>query len=306
MSQVAKRKLRAGRYRSFRLHKRLKPTTSKLPSAWQLWRRAWTSLMQQRRFFGGIALVYGVLQFVFVRGLSGGLDIAGTKDVLTQAAGEGGGLAVNLTLFSDLLGSTTAGSSEVASLYQTIIIFVCSLAVIWGLRQVGSKKPAPLKVKDAFYKGMYPLVPALLVLLVIALQLLPLTLASGLYSLTVGGGLATTGVEQLLWAVLAILLTTLSLYMIASSILALYIVTLPNVTPLQALRSARQLAVHRRWQILRKLLWLGMVLLVVLGFVILPVIVVAPVVAEFVFYIVLALLLPTVHAYMYNLYRSTL
>lgn len=300
------RKLKHSPYSSFKLQKRVKNPQPKLPSTWQILEQSTKALKANWRFFGGIALIYALFLLVFVRGVSGGFDIVGTKDVLNESLGGGSGLATNLTLFTTLLGTTTSGSNDVASLYQAIIVFLTSLAIIWGLRQLAGKGKTVLSVKDAFYKGMYPLVPALLVLLVIALQLLPLTLASGLYGLTISSGLAVTPVEQLLWLALCLLLATLSFYMISSSLFAFYIVTLPDIKPMQALRSARKLVLHRRFLVLRKLLLFGIILLLGFALIILPLIVILPVIAEFILYILFALALPLFHAFVYNLYKALL
>ncbi len=50
------------------------------------------------------------------------------------------------------------------------------------------------------------------------------------------------------------LLAMLTLIYVKSSLFALYIVTLPDMTPMKALRSARELARYRRWTVLRKIL----------------------------------------------------
>ena len=88
---------------------------------------------------------------------------------------------------------------------------------------------------------MYPLIPFILVLLVCCLQLLPLIIGSSLYSLVVSNGIAVQPIEKFVWALLFASLALLSLYMITSSLFALYISTLPDMTPMKALRSAREL-----------------------------------------------------------------
>ncbi len=301
------RKLKQLGYRTFRLSKRIKHSQKPLPSSLQLFRLSLGTLKSNWRFFGGITVVYGLLLVIFASGLSGEFDLQGAKDLLNESlGGEGGNLTTSIMLFSDLASSSSASNNEVVSLYQTVIVVICSLAIIWGLRQAHTKGAKTLRVKDSFYNGMYPLVPLMLVLFVIALQLIPLTLGASLYAFTVGGGIATTAAEQLLWVTLTFLLVTLSLYMVSSSIFALYIVTLPRITPVQALRSARKLVAHRRLVIIRKLLVLLIVVFVVLGLVVIPFIAFLPLAAELVFFTLSVTLLPVTHAYIYNLYRSLL
>ncbi len=300
------RKLKQQSYQSFRLSKKIKPTHAALPSAWRLFRSSVTTLRQHQRFFAGIALVYGLLFLVFVRGVAG-LDVGGSKDILHDTLGENASnWTVSMTIFTTMASGSWAENTDLTSLYQLIIVIICSLALIWGLRQAHTKGVKTLRVKTAFYRGMYPLVPVLLVLGMILLQLVPLALASTLYAATVVNGIATTGVEQILWTLLCLLLVVLSLFFVSSSLFALYIVTLPNMEPMQALRSARKLVHHRRLVVARKLLWLPIALFVLLGLVVIPLIAFLPILAELVFFGLSILMLPIVHAYIYTLYRELL
>jgi hypothetical protein len=219
-------------------------------------------------------------------------------------SGSSAQVLTSLTLFSVLLSNTGSTPTEVAGAYQSILLVVVSLALIWGLRQSYAAGKAKTTIRDTFYKGLYPLVPFLLVLLVVGLQLIPALLASFLYNVVIVGGLAVTAVELGLWYVMLAALVLLSLYMITSSVFALYIVTLPNVTPMAALRSARDLVLHRRWVIMRKFLFLPLALLVLAGVIMVPLIIVLPPVAEWVFFGLSMLALAVVHSYMYSLYRE--
>lgn len=301
------RKLKGQKYKSFKLSKRIKNTQPKLPSSATIFKQTYQILKQNWRFFFGISLVYGILLLLFVRSVGGGVDVAGLKDTLSVVSGQTNNLDNSFALFGILLSGSATNNNEVIALYQTIIMFVTSLAIIWGLRQAkAGDKQQNLKAKKAFYKGMYPLVPVLLVLLVIGLELLPISFASSIYSATVGGGLAVTFVEKLFWAALSFLLVLLSLYLVSSSIFALFIAALPDMAPMRALRSARKLVLHRRFEVMRKLVFLPLVLLILLGLVIIPLIAFIPSVADAIFFIATVLALPFILGYIYNLYRSLL
>ncbi len=153
---------------------------------------------------------------------------------------------------------------------------------------------------------MYPVIPTLLVLMVILLQFVPLLIGSSLYNIVVTTGIAVNGAEKFLWAVLFFLTALLSVYMVTSSIFALFIVTLPDMTPMVALRSARQLVLHRRWSVMRKVLFLPIVLLLIGAALIIPLIIFATPIAVGAFYIFSMLCLATVHSYLYTLYRELL
>lgn len=262
-------------------------------------------LRRHWRVFGGILLIYGVLYILLVRGIGSGIDINELKVNLDQLfAGSVGELTTSLTVFGLLLASSANAPSEAAGVYQANLLLVMSLVLIWTLREARVK--SVIRIRDAFYLGMYPLVPFLLVLLVIGLQLLPLLLGSTLYGAAVNAGIASTGAEKALWLLIFGLLATLSLYMVTSSVFALYIVTLPDMTPLKALRSARELVLHRRWLVLRKMMSLPLILLLLSGLVTVPLIMWLPGVAQWTLLAVSLASLLLTHSYLYTLYRELL
>lgn len=302
--QVRPRRLKLPKYNSLRLQRRVKHPT-KLPNAWRLTRAAALTLWRHKGLFIGITLVYGLLNVILAQGLSGGTDVSTLKHTLNQVfTGHLGGLASGLSIFVVLVGSAGNSSSPTAGAYQLFLALVASLAIIWALRQVlaGVK----VRLRDSYYRGMYPLIPFILVLLVIGLQLVPLLIGSTVYGLVINNGIAVLFVEKLVWALLYGLLALLSLYMVSSSLFALYIVTLPDMTPIKALRSARELVRYRRWTCLRKILCLPLVLLIVAALIMLPIIIWLTPLARWVFFLLTMFSLVGVHAYMYTLYRELL
>lgn len=296
-----KKRLQARRHRKHQQKTELAGTRQKISSAFRLFRDSLSLLRQHWKVFGGIALVYLGL-FIILVGLNTG-QITTLKDNLEQTTGNSQ-LGISFMLFSDLISSSGGASSESGSVYQSLLVIIVSLAAIWTLRQLlaGHK----VSVRDAFYKGMYPLVPVMLVLLVIGLQLIPLMIGTFLYSVVFAGGIAVTAVEQLLWAILVFLLVVTSLYFVTSSIFAFYIATLPDMRPVRALRSARQLVRFRRWTLLRKLLFLPFALLIIGGAITIPIILVWAPLAPWIFALLSAASLVFVHTYIYSLYRELL
>ncbi len=301
------RRLKIPQYKSFRLSKPLKSTQPRVPSATKIFRSSFSILKSQWRFFLGVALIYGLFTIFFVSGGGSGLNVTELKEVFDESIETGvlGSLTSSLAIFGVLLSSSAAVNTEVGLLYQFFILLVVSLAVVWGLREMQASN-RPVSVKDAFYQGMYPLIPVLLVLFVVGLQLLPASIGATIYTATIAGGIAVTAIEQVAWIFFVLLLFLLSFYMVASSVFALYIVTLPNMTPLRALRSARQLVLHRRWVIMRKLLYLFIALLLITGLVIVPLIAFVPLLAQALFFACSLAVIPFVHTFMYSLYRSLL
>lgn len=271
------RKLTQPNYRSFKLSKRISQPKPKLLSSFKLLIVSFKTLWQNKRIFGSILLLYFILTLLFV-------------------------------MFQGQLSSTGLTANETTNNSAQALLFVLfSLVIIWTLRQTsGQKKTKRIKLSDSFYSSMYPLVPFMLVLLVIGLQLIPLSIANFLYTVLFAEGLATTPLEQVLWALLLIGLSILSLYMISSSIFSLYIVTLPNVRPMQALRSARDLVRFRRWAIIVKFLFLMAFCLILGAILIVPVAMTWPGAAAWEVTILGLVALVFVHSYLYHLYRELL
>lgn len=292
-------------YKHFKLSKKIKPSGQPLPGVFSLLKNSLGLLRAHKRLFVGIIVIHSLLSLFFVAGLGSSFDFVQTKrDLEDVLGGEVSQATTTLALFGYLLGSAGVQASEVAGTYQMFLTLITSLAIIWGVRQIMAGEL--VSARDVYYRGLYPLVPLLLVLFVIGLQLIPALIGTGLYSIVLDNGLAVTAIEKGVWLLLFVLSWLLSLYMVASSIFAVYIVTLPDMTPIRALRSARALVLHRRFNIGLRVIALPLLLLV-LGMVILaPAILFLPWLAIGMFLIYSSFCLCLGHTYMYNLYRSML
>ncbi|MEK7603062.1 MAG: hypothetical protein AAB459_02345 [Patescibacteria group bacterium] len=298
------RQLKQPRYKSFRLSHRVKHPT-KLPSAWRLFKQSFYHLKNNWRVFVWIILVYAFLTIVLVKGLLGTSNLSEVKATVEQIfTGAAGQVGTGLTIFGFLVSDSASPQSDSAAIYQSLLMVVFSLAAIFALRQTyANKRPSRA---DVFYKSQYPLIGFLCVLFVIGIQLLPFGLSNFLFSIVFGNGLAVTLIEQVLWAILLFLLALLSLYMISSSFFALYIITLQDMTPMRALRSAREIVRYRRWTVLRKLLVLPIFLIIGAALIMLPLILYLTPLAEWIFFGLSMTGVVWVHSYGYALYRELL
>lgn len=300
------RRLKKPQYNSFRLHKKIKVHYQPIAKVRSVLRASLAIVKKQPRVFAGIVIVYIVLGLVLVRNFQSLFDLPSIKSTLGEYYdGATGKTVASLALFGVLISSgNTSGATANASVYQTIITLMTALAVVWVVRH--HAVAYRLRIRDGFYRGMYPLIPLIGVLMVISLQLIPLAVAGWLYSTVIVGGIAVAAIEVVLWAILILLLATLSLYMVTSSIFALVIVTLPDMTPLRALRSARQLVLHRRWQVVRHVIAFCLLSVCVLGLVMLPFLLWLTAIAEWVFFVLSACLAVWAVVYVYSLYTELL
>lgn len=256
-----------------------------------------------RRPAVGITIVYALSVFAFVRGLSVGQDISSIKQTLDALfTGTGGHLQSLLVEFLVLFNGSSTTTSVNGSFFQAFLLIICSLAIIWAFRQARSD-PKPT-TKAAFYTGMYPLVQFMITIVQIGLRAIPLLVGSYLYRVLITNGVAVHGWEIAASLVVVAVLAYWSLRMLIPAVFALYIVSLPGMTPLRALRSATELIAGRRWLVVRKFLLLPVVLLLTSVIIVLPFLLFWPQAAAWVFYILSTLWFVVGQAYLYVLYKE--
>lgn len=276
-----------------------------ISSGWKLFTSSLELIWQNRRLFFGVTLTYGIFNLVFVHGMGRLVSLSGISKSTNLSEG--------YNRFNAVLSSTGSASTDSASLYQSILLVITVLAIIWLLRQLQakslkkkSKKSDELNVRKVFYHSTYALVPFILELLLISIQLLPMLIGASIYSMVISNGLAVGPIENLLWLGLFVVLSIWSIYMVTASIFGLFVVTLPEMTPMQAWRSARKLVAGRRWTIMRKLLFLPFIMLLIVAVLILPVAIWLAPIAEWLYFLVGVVALPICVVYLYSLYREIL
>ncbi len=292
------------KYKSFYLHKRIKHPGASLPSSFGIGLKAFRLMTVNSRPLVWFTVVYGLLSLAFVSGVVSPINIEEVRARLQEQTGQMSGLTSNVTILGLMLASAFKASGDVSALYQSIFIITSSLALIWLYRQqqAGSR----VSLKDAYYRGMYPLVPFIGVLVFLGLQLIPLAAGNLIYGAVISGGLAVTFIEQLFWFLFFLMFVLLSLYLIVTSIVALFIVTLPEMTPIAAMRESKSLVMHRRFSVLLKIVSLLIIVLLSYVVVVFPIIFLSAVLAQVFFFLLTVLILPFVIAYLFVLYRELL
>lgn len=264
-------------HRSFRQTRRRDYARSlKLPGFWTFTNIVWKTLWKYRRTFGLLAIVYALLTVVLV-----GIASQDTYDQLRAVLEDTGGDIFSgnwgeigkagLLLWAGVTGSLTNTASESQQIYGAILLLFAWLTTVWLLRAIlAGRQP---RLRDGLYNAGSPVLAMFLVGLVMVVQLLPLALAIiGYSAATTSGLLGGGGVEVMLFWVVAGLLALLSLYWATSTFIALVVVTLPGMYPMQALRTAGDLVVGRRIRILLRLLWMLLLIATVWVLVVVPII----------------------------------
>ena len=276
------------------------PPRKPLSSTVSLLGKSFRMLKKDWRPYLAITVVYIFGLLVFVKSFSvGSID----RELADAASGQGLGvkLSAAATQVSGLVQNATASISAASGVYQIIITTIISLAFIFAFRiALSHEKPT---AKKSLYSGMTPLVPYLLVLLMLGLHLIPIAIGAYLFSLAIG---LLYGAEVVLAVIGLLLFLWWTMFLLSHSIFALIIVTLPDMTPLKALRSAKQLVFKRRLLIWRKII-LAALMIALAAVLLLAVFVLwIPQFASWAYFLFSVIILPLYHAFTYTLYREML
>ncbi|HEU5004520.1 MAG TPA: hypothetical protein VFT49_00340 [Candidatus Saccharimonadales bacterium] len=280
-------------------------TQKPLVNSFKLTAQVVRSIAAHWKPLGGIVLVYLILNILFASGISDlSSSVNSIKTDLNSNGDSAHPIVAGASAFLTLITSSGASSSSTGSALQTVLIVLESLVIIWALRHLlaGQK----ITVKAAYYNSMAPLIPFLLVAFFIIIQLLPITFGSVALSAIASSLGTVSGLWTAVFVIVFLLLGAWSVYMVSASIFAVYIVTLPDMQPRDALRSAKKLVQYRRWAILRRVLFLPILILLVMAVIMIPLILYATFFAAPVFYLLGMLAILFVHAYLYSLYRGLL
>lgn len=255
------------------------------------------------KVLGGIVLVYLILNIVFSSGISDiNTSFSNIKDNLQTSGGHGLWRAAGG--FATLVGTSGASGSTTGSALQGVLFIIASLTIIWALRHLLSGQR--IFVKQAYYSGMTPLIPFLLVIVVMIIQLLPVTVGGTVLAAVSSSVFSDSGVATAVTAIFFALLAAWSIYMVSATVFAVYIVTLPDMQPRQALRSARDLVRFRRLSVICRVLFMPIFVFIVMAVIIVPLILYASAAVPWVFYILSMMAILFAHTYLYSLYRGLL
>lgn len=236
-------------------------------------------LWKHKGLFIKLVLVYAAITAVAAGGIASQDLYAELRDTIDVTGadmleGVGGEISkASLLLAAGVTGGLSGASAELQPQQQAfgaIVLLLTWLTTVWLLRAVMAERTP--KLRDGAYNAGAPILATFLVSLVLIIQLLPLALAIFGYNAAAASGLLNGGVEAMLFWAVAALLTALSLYWLTSTLIALVVVTLPGMYPMQALRTAGDLVIGRRVRILLRMLWMAMVITVLWALIAIPVI----------------------------------
>ncbi len=249
----------------------------RLPGYWAFTNEVRRTLLAHKKIFLGLALLYGILTVALI-GMASQDTYAQLSETLRETGSQimGGDLGkigdAGLLLTTALNGSLNTAPTDLQRFYAVLLALLIWLTTVWLLRAVvAGRKP---KLRDGLYNAGAPFISTFLVGCIMALQLLPVALAAIAFGAATNSGLLNGGIEAMLFWVGASLLAALSLYWISSTLIALVVVTLPGMYPLQAIKTAGDLVIGRRVRILLRLVWMACITLGLWAVVMIPIILV--------------------------------
>lgn len=262
----------------------------KLPSIFSLLNQTAVFIRGNWRSLGSVLAVYIAIDLVFGNGLS----------TIRDAINNFNSSSDRLASLGNLIGIGANSGGTSTSALPGFLSVIMLMVFILLIKQLAAGKW--LGVKETYYRCMYPLVPFLLVVAVIILQLLPMALGSLILVSVFGGSPGT--LAAVVFTAIFIALSAWSIYMLSSSIFALFIVTEPESQPLKAFAKAKMLVAGRRWQIVVRILPLPFLMFAAAFLVLLPVALIAKSLAPPLFYLLEVCALPIAAVYSYFLHTE--
>lgn len=271
-------------------------------TSWQATKETLKFIKKSWKKLFWISIVYMVLYFVFVKGTEKA-NLDDINQYIDEILGEdSNGVIRSITLAGVVLGGSQSQASETNSLYGMLITLIFIMAVIWGVRRLNNNEP--FKIRDAFYFGSQSMVTFILVSGIIAIQLVPFALGSFLYETAKQQSIIAYFWEEAIFIGVWALGSLLSAYWLAVSLNALFVVTLPNMYPLQALREAKGLVQYRRWVVFRRMIAFPIAMIIIGLILLILVAYLMPSLTVFVFEILKAFGVVFLIVYLYKIYRS--
>ncbi len=153
-------------------------------------------------------------------------------------------------------------------IYLSFLLLLVWLTAVWLLRELFAGRSP--RLRDGLYNAGAPIVSTLAVLVLLIVQLLPIGLLALIYPGFLSTGLITEGFGSMLFYLTAAAVGTLVLYWATSTLLALVIITLPGMYPMNALRAAGDLVVGRRLRVLYRFLWALLMIVLAWAVIVIP------------------------------------
>lgn len=168
-------------------------------------------------------------------------------------------------------GGLATSSSEASQIFSVLLALITWLVVIYIIRHLLTSKK-PIKLRDALYNALSPLLSTIVVAAVIFVEAIPLMIVIITYAAAVNTNFLSTPFYALIYVIFAALLILLSAYLISSSLIALIAVSAPGLYPFKAIKSASSLLAGRRIKFIIRVLYLVIIVGIIWAVIMTPLI----------------------------------
>lgn len=177
------------------------------------------------------------------------------------------GLVLIATISSGGLNTT---KDDAQFFFMIILFLVIWLVTLYLLRYIyaGHK----IKLRDALYNAMTPLISTLIMFFWIFVQLLPIMIVIIAYSAALSTDFLATPFYALVFFIFAAVMILLSCYLLTGSIMGLIAVTTPGMYPMHAFFAASDLVAGRRIRIVLRVIFLLIIVSLIYMIIMLPLI----------------------------------
>lgn len=158
--------------------------------------------------------------------------------------------------------SASVSGDGTATAYISLVSVVMDLALLWAINHLHI---APPTIREAYYQGTAAIVPFMLVVLVLTIELIPLSIGAWLLGTGLAPTVAIQPVEKLLIGLVGASLATPSLWWLSRDIFGIFHVLRPNTRPVQALKASRQAVKGRTWLVMGRLIILVLAMLALIS-----------------------------------------
>lgn len=288
------------KYHSFKLEKKINPDYRNIPTSWQLTRESFSFFFKNFWVFFCLMFIHAAFFALLVYGPVD-FNLKEVQGTIKGFFGDNGDSAAStFALLGSIVGAKT--QRDGSAIFNFLIILTMSLAYIWTIRRLLSKKA--FNIRDAFYNSMAPVIPVLTILFIMILQLLPFTIASYLYTVGRTNGIFISGLEDLVFFLIAVFAGLLSFYLMTPSILSIYAVTLPGMYPLTTIRLTKKIVQFRRFLVFRRVVALPFIVAIIFFCILLLLLRFTPQSGIWFVQIFPIFILPLIHIYLFKLYKS--
>lgn len=287
---------------------KLKKTTTKakvekakIPFLWKHLAMTRQDITTFWRSMTGVIFVYAFVYAVTVIGLNFVIPSFDSNSSSTGALASGQNVD-SLTKAVDSIGNglTFISGDQSSTLVQFILFLVASLAFMWVLRKI--RKLQTVKISEAYYQGTAQFVAMFLVIIWFVIFLIPASIGATI--LSIGLSASSTVLETSIISVISLLLFTLTVWLYAKYWPSFYIISLPGMRPISALKNASSLTKKHRLNITVQVFGFIMISLLLFIIAILPLAFILPVVVPYWVYALMFIIFATTHTFLFSIYRS--